>query len=516
MKRRLFILFLIAIASAAQQSYAQALISTSLSDSSEAGLDKINTAKWKYHKGDNTAWAKPDYNDAIWDSVKTRLDFDNLPKDYFENIGWFRLSINIDTALINKPLAFSLSHNGASEIYLNAKLIKHFGKVCANDSCEKRIDPQNEPFAVSFTKCKNNVIAVRYSNTKAQTYYEKYDANAVGFHFEISSINDAITNYSSARQITLYVCLPFFGFFIALCILHLLIFLFYRKQPANLHYSIFTFILCLTFGISALAETSHFPDFTIKLNYYFLYCPPILFLSLLTMIYTLFNFKYSLYFKICIGLVLLFLILNSFHFKFLLEVRAVVISVLIIIMCADCGYRVVQAIKKKKDGAWIIASGVMIFLCLMGIFYGIALLNNGVHITGLNFIGILFILIAVLIILSIPLSMSIYLARDFAQTNKNLSVQLEQVQVLSKQTIEQEKEKQYILSNQNAMLEQQVSERTDEVVKQKVEVDKAYQTLHEKNKEVMDSIHYAKRIQRSLLPTENYIAKQLNKLIKNN
>jgi serine phosphatase RsbU (regulator of sigma subunit) len=471
------------------------MVNTTFTDSAEARLDRIKITKWKYHKGDDTTWAKPDYNDAAWDSVKTRLYLDDLPKGYFENIGWFRLSLNIDTEMINKPVAFSISHNGASEIYLNGKRIKHFGKVCANDSCEKRFDPQNEPFAVSFTKTKNNIIAVRYSNTKAQEYYKKYDANAVGFHFEIGSINAAIASFSGASEITLYICLPFFGFFIALSLLHLLIFLFYRKQRANLNYSVFTFILSLAFGISAVAQTSPFPDFTIKINYYFLYCLPILFLSLLTMIYSLFNFKYTVYFKICVGLVSLFIIINAFHFRFLLDIRTICISVIITMICFNCGYSVRQAVKQKKEGAWIITSGVMIFLWLTGIFYLVALFNDGVHISGLDFMGILFITMAVLIILSIPLSMSIYLARDFAKTNKNLFIQLEQVQILSKQTIEQEQEKQKILNEQNVLLEHQVAERTSE--------------LFEKNKEMTDSITYAKRLQQAILPSVEAIKEQL-------
>ena len=52
------------------------------------------------------------------------------------------------------------------------------------------------------------------------------------------------------------------------------------------------------------------------------------------------------------------------------------------------------------------------------------------------------------------------------------------------------------------------------IEKQKGEVDKAYHQLHEKNKEVMDSIHYAARIQRSLITNEKYIASQLGKLRK--
>lgn len=45
---------------------------------------------------------------------------------------------------------------------------------------------------------------------------------------------------------------------------------------------------------------------------------------------------------------------------------------------------------------------------------------------------------------------------------------------------------------------------------QKQEVDEAYEKLHEKNKQVMDSINYARLIQRSLLPSEKYITRILN------
>ena len=53
------------------------------------------------------------------------------------------------------------------------------------------------------------------------------------------------------------------------------------------------------------------------------------------------------------------------------------------------------------------------------------------------------------------------------------------------------------------------------IEKQKVLVDKAYEELHEKNKEVMDSIRYAKRIQTALITSEKYIENALNRLMKN-
>ncbi|HXU26146.1 MAG TPA: tetratricopeptide repeat protein, partial [Bacteroidia bacterium] len=50
------------------------------------------------------------------------------------------------------------------------------------------------------------------------------------------------------------------------------------------------------------------------------------------------------------------------------------------------------------------------------------------------------------------------------------------------------------------------------IEKQKVLVDEAYHELHEKNKEVLDSIRYAKRIQTALITPEKYITNSLNKL----
>jgi hypothetical protein len=61
---------------------------------------------------------------------------------------------------------------------------------------------------------------------------------------------------------------------------------------------------------------------------------------------------------------------------------------------------------------------------------------------------------------------------------------------------------------------EEISRQKKQIEEQKILVDKAYEELHEKNKEVLDSIRYALRIQRSLLPNENYISRQLDKLNK--
>jgi len=48
--------------------------------------------------------------------------------------------------------------------------------------------------------------------------------------------------------------------------------------------------------------------------------------------------------------------------------------------------------------------------------------------------------------------------------------------------------------------------------KQKVQIELKSKQVEEKQKEILDSIHYAKRIQTALIPSEKYISKNLNRL----
>ena len=58
---------------------------------------------------------------------------------------------------------------------------------------------------------------------------------------------------------------------------------------------------------------------------------------------------------------------------------------------------------------------------------------------------------------------------------------------------------------------QQKKKANELITKQRDEVELQKQLIEEKQKEILDSIHYAKRIQLSLLPTEKYIDKIFKK-----
>ncbi len=66
------------------------------------------------------------------------------------------------------------------------------------------------------------------------------------------------------------------------------------------------------------------------------------------------------------------------------------------------------------------------------------------------------------------------------------------------------------VKKQNQRLEEIVEERTVEIVAQKEEVEKQKELVEEKNKDIMDSIRYAKHIQDAILPSDEFIKQCFN------
>ncbi len=67
-------------------------------DTTSAGLDVL----WKYHAGDKQEWTKPAFDDSSWELVRPALRPNELPKNGWQGVGWFRLHIVFDSKFI-KP-----------------------------------------------------------------------------------------------------------------------------------------------------------------------------------------------------------------------------------------------------------------------------------------------------------------------------------------------------------------------------------------------------------------------------
>jgi len=86
---------------------------------------------------------------------------------------------------------------------------------------------------------------------------------------------------------------------------------------------------------------------------------------------------------------------------------------------------IIVAIKKNKPNSNIIGTGVIVFVLFIVLLFVVGIFS--IRLSGL--VGILIFFTG---LLSLPISMSVYLARDIALTNKDLALQLRNVRELSK------------------------------------------------------------------------------------
>ncbi|MDZ7714898.1 MAG: SpoIIE family protein phosphatase [Balneolaceae bacterium] len=381
------------------------------------------TDTWKYQSGDNESWSLPAYQDSSWQQISTKLGPSEFPFIEWKGIGWFRLNIRVDSALAGYPLAIIPElHNGASEIYLDGKLLYSLGKVSIFE--ENYIAYQDSrPRPIVFPDTSEHVLAVRYANHEAQVY-NSYGFNA-GFRFLIGDLDHQISQSLEKATTIPWAQMFYAGGLLAFTIIHFLLFAFYPGEKRNLYFALFAgFLALLTF---TLIQKGHTNSPMMAISYYRLSLIALLF----TVVYAL-RFAYSLFYKktpiqfwgflaVGAGIAIatwydadrLGLIRDLFVMVTLLEIiRVLVVSFL-----------------RKKEGIWIVGLGLAAFVC--GILYTV--FTNLDIVSGNPVLGNLY--GSVLLILS----MSVYLSRDFAKTQKRLEYKLMEVKHLSERSLEQER-----------------------------------------------------------------------------
>ncbi|CAN5538788.1 hypothetical protein BH18ACI1_BH18ACI1_13320 [soil metagenome] len=427
----LIFLCFFALCGRAQNNETYALTADSLQEGKVVELDKLS---WKYHAGDDAAWATPEFDDGNWKRL-TNDEINSNPAATLENWNvraWFRLQVAVDERLVNKPLTWRMWHWGASEIYIDGKLIQSFGVIEPNGDVE--FNPRGVFFPVVFTSGGKHTIAVRYSFKAASDLTQGYGGWLTrgyylpGFRLVVEPGENAALRFENrARGERLdYV---FIGLLSALALVHFLLFVFYRRARGNLFYSFFVFGLAATFWLSSLTNTNHFGAIVTLLSDVVRQdVQSLAVISLLAFLYVEFVNRPSRFFWILLFLWLFSLVLHAAQvyrgFPFVLLMLAITLADSLRIMW--------HALVERRDGAWIIAAGIGLFV--FGVANNVATEQHIIEITEW-----LYQLNLYSTVLSVPLAVSIYLARNFARTNQNLEAQLTQVQELSAQQLEYER-----------------------------------------------------------------------------
>lgn len=361
---------------------------------------------WKYHPGDSAVWARPEFDDSSWEITDRRLQPGRLPKSGWEGIGWFRIHVKVDSALWRQPLMMQILQAGASQIFLDGKLIYDFGDDGANP---KPPSTYRNYVSFSFDDSPDHVLAVRYANYSTASFH--HAGRDAGFYLRIgyadALIDDGIRRLRMDSSIQMF----FSALALAFGILHLVLFLFSPQSRSHLYFTIFAFLYAgnIFFDYQVfLSSDLRSQLLYLRLHRAFMPCGPIF---LLLFLYSLFAEKIPKQF----WLITLGLLATGF-FAVLKPTENLNYVFIFIGGVAMEVFRLMRhVIHMKKDGARILAAGFLILaffssydalldLRLLQPFYDIV---NGYP---FGFLGLI-------------VCMSIYLAHDFARTNEKILAQ---------------------------------------------------------------------------------------------
>ena len=398
-------------------------------------------ANWSYQKGDNMDWSDPKFDDSSW----TKISSYNLNKPDNKIIGgnneivWFRKPIKTDSTL-NDAIVLKIYQVGASEIYLDGKLIHSLGKVSSNPDEIETYNSPNNVFSLPLAKNKEHLLAVRFVNS--QPKYPIYYEHEGRIWIQATSLHNVLTNEpklaftdnerrSWTNNLFMVLGIGLFMFVLFLCL-----YIFFKREKINgyfaltsLFFSCFISSILLDFSSYVYAFKYDFATglFSVLYSLTSLYC-----------IYKIFNKRNGFVFWSITAIGILFI--PSF-FLFSTIYSGPIFGIIILFELIRIS---IISLKSDKILALIFLS-LGIFNLIYWILLSLDRLTD-INIPKLqNYQPFAYALL--------PLSIAIYLGYFFGKRSQSLRLNLERVQKLSR-------EKESILSKQNETLEQQVKERT--------------------------------------------------------
>ena len=459
-------------------------------DSIEEKFIKLDMP-WRYHSGDSAIWAQPEFDDSKWDTVYTNLALDDSLEGFWKGMGWFRKHFKIDSSLQNKSLGLIINQDGASEVYLNGHLVHAFGKVDSTVENEEIYNPYGAPIILRLDENLIYSLAIRYSNSRAAKdlkWFKKWHGTA-GFDSRIGPMFKSIRSRIMNEALNMTINIGIACIFVSLSLLYLLLFVFYARKKENLYYFLFTLFIALTFS-SNMIPRFFASNYTVRTFWSIIsgVSATSIFWAYLGFLYSIFYEKVQKQFWIASALFISVLITIFLYIPD--KVIQFTLYGYIIVTTLEGLRIIIVAIRNKKPNAWVIGTGVIVFVGFITFLFSIGLLNLNIDVSYL-------LTIFMIGLLCIPISMSIYLAKNIATTNEDLIKQLATVKELSEKELEHQKRhaelslksEQEKAAAMEATLRAETAEAQNRVIQ--IEHDRKAKELEE-----------ARQLQLSLLPKE--------------
>jgi serine phosphatase RsbU (regulator of sigma subunit) len=221
------------------------------------------------------------------------------------------------------------------------------------------------------------------------------------------------------------------GFATAIALIHLLLYLFYPRERANLFFSLFAFGVAVRFFTSDVLRVPDYAGNTaLIIGLTKDYSVGVASFAYILFLYAAFSRPIALQFWIVLAAWILLAILQTINpYVPGLALTTVLLPVFVVIESLRL---IIHALIKRREGAWIISAGVILL--------ALAPLKDALSNTGqLSLPPFWNTFVNQLAICSIIVANSVFLARNFARTNKHLEAKLLEVETLSVQRLEQER-----------------------------------------------------------------------------
>jgi serine phosphatase RsbU (regulator of sigma subunit) len=380
---------------------------------------------WNYHPGDEPVWASPAYNDSGWQVTDPFIRWSTSSEPTWNGHGWFRFHLYADTSFWNRTLAIRIEQLGASQIFYNGRLLYSFGEISSSSTQYKpnsmswwqefKVDPQYD-----------QLIAVRYENEDWKSLQGM--EYTPGFLISLKDINTAFQTAVDVRRHAerqmLFTLIP-----LVLACIHFSLYGFLRKQRQNLYYAI-----CML-GFAGLTFFSYVRNLVVDVGQIILYNKLGSFsvaIAILFGVLIVYELNYSKLPKRVWGFIGMFLIVNFLVlFNYPARLIIAVNYVFFGLTTLESIFSVFFRETKHLHGGWILLVGFLaltMFIALQ-ILVDYAIIPQTIATSQMYAYGML----------SLAISMSIFLSYNFARINKDLEVQLDTVQQLSDKAIEQER-----------------------------------------------------------------------------
>lgn len=202
---------------------------------------------WKWLAGDNPAWANPAFDDRRWASIDPTKDIMDLPQVRQAGVSWLRIHLTIHPSVLTESLALLVDQTGASEIYLNGRLLYQFGQIGRDGRAIQTYNPRGIPMSFPVRGDSRQTLAVRFAYANDLMYTTSFITNNPLLRIQINDFTQAVRYYHIHQLSGAPLDYAKFGVFFILAILHLALYVYYPIQRANLYFSLFSLCSMLTY-----------------------------------------------------------------------------------------------------------------------------------------------------------------------------------------------------------------------------------------------------------------------------